>query len=532
MLLLALLFASTALANPLPGTEDCARGSLYWCQNVKTASLCGALIHCQQNVWNKPQMKSVPCDLCKEIAIVVEQILKDNSTEGEILGYLEKACQLIPDERLSAECKEMVDNYYPILIRIITGELEDPTVVCGAMGLCRSQQAALAEAEEGLQQLLSNEIPQVDLTQQVSPFILNVPQLLFPQEMQETPKTENGDVCKDCATFLASVKEAAKDNSTFISAYTEKLKKQCDVLGPGTAELCKDYVTKYMPTIVQILAPMEQDPKDICAMAGFCDSVKKSSPMLKLQPAKTVAAAKLLPAVELFPASKVTPKTAKPMVRVRNSPECDICEFVMKQLERMLEDNATETAVVHAVETVCSMLPSSLTAQCKDLIETYGKAIIELLVQEADPKMICIVLGLCRDASHTYIPVLDQVRFKTGALCDVCKMAVQYVDRILEENATKAEIEATVKKVCNFLPESAQTECNQLVHEYEPQLVDALLMMLDPDFVCMTVGACTAASQKLLGTEKCSWGPSYWCKNMATATQCSAVEHCKRHVWV
>jgi len=32
----------------------------------------------------------------------------------------------------------------------------------------------------------------------------------------------------------------------------------------------------------------------------------------------------------------------QPMVRVRESPTCAICEFVMKQLESMLEDQATE----------------------------------------------------------------------------------------------------------------------------------------------------------------------------------------------
>lgn len=112
----------SAIASPLLGTEQCARGPPYWCQNVKTASICGAVTHCQQNVWNKPQMvrhfsirlvfdsdieinewraavcscvagvcvviwsilwfqKAVPCDLCKEILIVVDQILKENATE-------------------------------------------------------------------------------------------------------------------------------------------------------------------------------------------------------------------------------------------------------------------------------------------------------------------------------------------------------------------------------------------------------------------------------------------------------------------
>lgn len=50
------LASFAAVATPLLGTEQCARGPPYWCKNVKTASLCGAVTHCQQNVWNKPQM--------------------------------------------------------------------------------------------------------------------------------------------------------------------------------------------------------------------------------------------------------------------------------------------------------------------------------------------------------------------------------------------------------------------------------------------------------------------------------------------
>lgn len=45
------------------------------------------------------------------------------SLQAEVLGYLEKACQLIPDKGVTAECKEMVDNYYPVLMGIIKGEL-------------------------------------------------------------------------------------------------------------------------------------------------------------------------------------------------------------------------------------------------------------------------------------------------------------------------------------------------------------------------------------------------------------------------
>lgn len=48
--------------------------------------------------------------------------------------------------------------------------------------------------------------------------------------------------------------------------------------------------------------------------------------------------------------------------------------------------------------------------------------------------------------------------FKTGGYCEVCKMAVSYIDKILEKNATEAEIEEAVRKVCSFLPDSFQTQ--------------------------------------------------------------------------
>ncbi|KAK2896394.1 hypothetical protein QQF64_006155 [Cirrhinus molitorella] len=520
MMLLTLLFITTAVASPLLGTEQCARGPPYWCQNVKTASLCGAVQHCQQNVWNKPQMKSVPCDLCKEVLVVVEQLLKDNATESELLGYMEKACQLIPDEGMADQCKEIVDDYFPIVLGIIQGELDDPGVVCGALGLCVSQQAALAKA-----QLMSNEIPQVDLNQRVSPFLLNIPQLLYPQEKttKETPKQMGGDVCKDCVTFISDTQDEAKTNSSFISTLLAQVESQCELLGPGMSDMCKQYISQYGPLVFQQLMSMQ--PKDICYRAGFCAA--KSVRMEKLMPAKSIPAVKMFPATKLEKPAETKP--AQNLVRVRDTPQCAICEFVMKEIESMIQDHASEEEIVQAVEKVCSILPSTLTAQCKDLIETYGQAIIELLVQEADPKTLCSFLALCSGVSH--VPVMDKQQFEAGGFCDVCKMAVRYVDGILEQNATQAEIEEAVAKVCNFLPDAVRDECNQLVEQYEPLLVQLLLQTLDPDFVCMKLGACPEAVQKLLGLEQCSWGPAYWCKNVETASRCNALDHCRRHVW-
>nr|XP_014343936.1 PREDICTED: prosaposin isoform X1 [Latimeria chalumnae] len=517
--LLALLFVSTAVAGPLLKQEQCAKGPEFWCQNVKTASQCGAVKHCQQTVWNKPVVKSVPCDLCKEVLTVVDNLLKDKATEVEIKEYLDKACKLIPDEGLSAECQEYVDSYLPALLDIIKGELENPQVPCSALGLCQSMQKALAQ-----QDVLSNEIPEDHLSN-ISPFIANVPLLLYPQENSKgpnaaaTPKPPNdGDVCQSCVQFVADAQAAIRANASFAQNLILQVQKQCDDLGPGMSDICKDYVSQYAPVVIQTLLNMGQKPKDLCTQAGFCQSLE-AIPLLTLTPAK------------MIPATKIEKPAKKLLMKVQDSPECVICEFVMKEIEELLEDNRTETSVVHAIQKVCSILPSSISQQCKDFIEAYGKAIMELLVQQMDPKVVCSTLGLCKGAERLYVEKIDPAVFKTGGFCEVCETMVSYLDGILEENSTQAEIEDALKKVCSFLPEKMRSQCDQLIAQYEPDIMQLVLQMLDPEFVCTHLGACGTAKVGLLGKEQCVWGPSYWCKNMETAARCNAVEHCKNHVW-
>ncbi|KAJ8939162.1 hypothetical protein NQ314_011212 [Rhamnusium bicolor] len=38
--------------------------------------------------------------------------------------------------------------------------------------------------------------------------------------------------------------------------------------------------------------------------------------------------------------------------------------------------------------------------------------------------------------------------------------------------------------------------------------------------------------QQLLGAKECTWGPSYWCKNLTSAAGCNAVKHCIQTVWI
>ncbi|XP_005671100.1 saposin-B-Val isoform X3 [Sus scrofa] len=512
-----------ALASPVLGLRECTRGSAVWCQNVKTASDCGALQHCLQTVWNKPTVKSLPCDICKDVITAAGDMLKDNATE-EILVYLERTCDWLPKPNMSATCKEIVDSYFPVILDMIKGQMSKPGEVCSALNLCESLQKHLAELTQQ-KQLESNQIPELDLAEAVAPFMANIPLLLYPQDGSSSkprPKAD-GDVCQDCIQMVTDLQNAVRTNSTFVEALVNHAKEECDRLGPGMADMCKNYISQYSEIAIQMMMHMQdQQPKDICGLVGFCEEVKEV-PMQTLVPAK-VLSEKVISALELVEPIK------KDLVPEKATIYCEVCEFVVKEVAKLIDNNRTEEEIIHALDKVCSKLPTSMSEECQELVDTYGSSILSLLLQEASPELVCSMLHLC---STQGLPVLTArvTPLKDGGFCEVCKRLVSYLDRNLEKNSTKQEILAALEKGCSFLPDPYQKQCDQFVTEYEPVLVEILVEVMEPSFVCSKIGACPSAHKPLLGTEKCVWGPSFWCQNMESAALCNAVEHCKRHVW-
>uniref|UniRef100_A0A8C6R1J2 Prosaposin n=1 Tax=Nannospalax galili TaxID=1026970 RepID=A0A8C6R1J2_NANGA len=544
LVLLASLLGA-ALTGPVPDLQKCAGGSAVLCSNLKTAVECGALKHCQQFVWSKPTAKSLPCDVCKEVVTEAGNLLKKNGTEEEILHYLEKTCDWLRNPNLSSSCKEVVDSYLPVILDMIKGEMSNPGEVCSALNLCQSLQKHLAELNHQ-KQLETNKIPEVDMASVVAPFMANIPLLLYPQpapkdgsQSQPWPKA-SGDVCQDCVQMVTDIQTSVKTNSTFVQSLVDHAKEECDRLGPGMADMCKNYIDQYSEVAIQMMMHMQdQQPKEICALVGFCDEVKEV-PMKTLIPA-TVALKNVLPALELMDPYE------KELLQAHSVVFCKACQYMMKKVSELLASNASEEKIIEAVGRACLLLPAPASTTCKEVVDTYGLYLLDILVKELSPELLCGVIQLCSTGSDPVEkleqpvlpiqpvlpkqPMLPATPQKAGGFCKVCKELVSYLEHNLEKNSTKEEILAALEKGCSFLPASYQKQCDEFMAQYEPVLLEILLEMIDPSFVCSKIGVCPSASKLLLGTEKCVWGPSYWCQNMETAARCNAVDHCKRHVW-
>ncbi|XP_076272650.1 prosaposin-like [Rhynchophorus ferrugineus] len=39
------------------------------------------------------------------------------------------------------------------------------------------------------------------------------------------------------------------------------------------------------------------------------------------------------------------------------------------------------------------------------------------------------------------------------------------------------------------------------------------------------------SSPPLVGANKCTWGPGYWCASKENAVECGTLKHCETEVW-
>lgn len=583
--------------------DECTFGESYWCSSLENAKTCGAIGHCKSTVWKNEILKqddTETCMFCMVIVKDVEGFVKANKTEQEIMNFLTNVCQMIPTKSIADECQTIVQTYVPEIIELVTSEV-DPKVICTLIKLCNSledkvshphlpvsevkpqqitkfsplpiqsepictdcqkffndiKNLVLANAtEQEIETLIdqtlcsylgSYETMCKDLVKQYLPEIMQLLSSEFDPKMvcqslgfctQTMPETRNfllkmklmkskfysiasadnsAEGCNTCKAIMKDIQDLDRNKAIQTEIKDFFKKEVCDHFG-NYKFACNGFVDVYGEALFELLAN-ELDPESRCRSLGFCatDNVIRD------------------PVREATPSRK---PVSTPVTRVEASPQCILCEFVMKEIDDLLSKNATEQEIIAALEKVCSIMPSKVRASCDAFVEEYGKAIIDMLVQELDPSVICTTLGLCPSSKSVVLTKLEG-----GLECTVCETVMQYLEALLEENATISVIESALEKVCNFLPAKFKSECDYVVETYGPLAIKFITTELTPKEICEKVGACSKkmesvteakevkTTQKLLGENECTWGPKYWCTSKENAARCQATDFCEQTGW-
>ncbi|XP_054438191.1 proactivator polypeptide-like 1 [Pteronotus mesoamericanus] len=500
VLLLLPSLLGAALASPIQGPQECARGAATWCQDLQAAVQCGAVGHCRGAVWGKPTARSLPCDLCQDVVAAGSNGLNPNATETDTLALVTKTCEWLPSLNSSAKCKEMADAHSSVLLYILRGDPGGaPAQVCAALTLCRPLQRPPATPGS-----LSEE----DTSEAVAPFMASGPPSFRPLQPEDT-------VCQDCIQLVSRLQDAVGSNMSSLAEVTTQ--EQCKSLAPGLALLCKEYTLRFLAPAEHMLKLVL--PEETCERGGFCEAMPGPA------------------ATEVPSLDPVSPRERN-LVQMNTGLTCDVCLQVIQELDQWLDSDSTEALIRQGLERVCSVMPASIVRQCVTMVDMYSPTLVQF-VTRVPPEKVCGAVRLCSPPRRarairqphriTLPPLLDTEN--QGRFCNGCKRLLGVSSQNLERKTTKRNILKAFKGGCSILPLPYLIQCHRFVDEYEPVLIETLKEVLDPVGLCTKVGACHAPRTPLLGTDQCVMGPSFWCASQEAAEMCNAMEHCQRHMW-
>uniref|UniRef100_A0A4W5JP76 Surfactant protein Ba n=1 Tax=Hucho hucho TaxID=62062 RepID=A0A4W5JP76_9TELE len=237
-------------------------------------------------------------------------------------------------------------------------------------------------------------------------------------------KMNKWDSCQDCTQIIELLTDLLFNPDMQIKIRS-KLEKLCDHMpGPAAPKLCREQVDKNLPLSITFLTSFVT-PAQVCSVLGLCGS-QSDGQQYDL----------------LTNHIQDTLKSAMTMTKVQFSPQCTLCVYLIKLLESMLP----KMAVIDMLGKVCGILPLSCREQCENLIEKYGKMLMDMLLSYITPEAICTLIQVCHGMET---PVMESAPLSD---CDSCLTLAVLTHLQLGSNASEPQTASFLGSVCQLHP--------------------------------------------------------------------------------
>lgn len=337
----------------------------------------------------------------------------------------------------------------------------------------------------------------------------------FRPDPELTERSQDG-ICSTCEQMVQQAVNALESPDA-IDDIRSKLASLCEFLKiVGQQNECQRQVDKYLQQLVDFIHNI--DPRAYCQSIHLCGQNGLSVATVKRRPERPLLADFSRFGIETN--VKIDGKVVKSFEKSRPTPNCILCKTIVKEVVRVIKDNRTEANIENGLDKVCNLIFRNKAKQeeCEQLVEAYSKEIIEILTQEADPNMVCILLEQCtykssqpnpvdrsdevlpKDDSDYEKPSLGEFMTKldssleVGSLqtCLECKMFIKYIREQIDKPHTEESIKKyLLEELCENLEDAElKKSCRNLVNNYADIFFKAVIEELNPQRACEQLDAC------------------------------------------
>jgi len=271
---LALFAFTVSEAQAVLGANKCTFGPAHWCASLENAKACGkgSQEFCRQKVWvgshplanwaeekvakpkelteeqkekikNKMVNKMMGgytehkvggnCQLCELIAREAFSKLKNNATEDEIIGDMEKLCDIIPSS-YEESCRNFVEEYGKEFWEAFINNV-DVHDLCTYLGLCSAEFLSIVKVNNVMGKVLAKNVAGIE--------------------------------CDTCSAVMGLVQKEVLQNEEALEGLLDEI---CSTL-PVDQSQCDDTINGMFEALVSLFE--SYTTTELCQMIGMCSSM-------------------------------------------------------------------------------------------------------------------------------------------------------------------------------------------------------------------------------------------------------------------
>lgn len=326
------------------------------------------------------------------------------------------------------------------------------------------------------------------------------------------PPRATNIVCEFCEQTFRQVQDTLSDPKLIDDA-RKKIEQLCDYMkAVGQDQECLRLLRNYMDQAVEFVK--KASPIQYCRAIKVCYN-GLAPPDVRFIP--TPKPPRRMPSLTDYNNFGIEtdvligrePEPEENPVDCKRAPNCALCKTVVRELFKFIKDNRTEEKIKETLDKVCKLAYNGnedKLEQCDEMVEAYSKEIVQLIIDETDPELICMILNQCTcervsgDLSN-FISLLDPtIAVDSARTCLECKFFINYLENSVENPHTQNFVRYwLLENLCaNLEEDNLKASCEAMVNKYAGAFFHAIAQQLDSSQVCRELGACKNRKKTLV----------------------------------